>query len=277
MILAGGSTRIPRLQEILSNLLPGATLHCSVQQEAAVAHGAALYAAKMKGILTQELQLTEVLPWSLGTDVEGGMTSIILQKYTPIPAMKIQKYSTTVDNQKSFTIEVYEGDNERCADNHLLGSMVLTGIRLAPCGQTKVRVLFNVDEHGILQVKAKEVGSDNKISIKIERYKKPLTEGQVNSMRETASEERVQTQAVQLAEQMADLENKLENTLNAVQKKVIHKETLKVTAWSKNNPNPSPKAFDQLLVDLRETFAILGLTIKLDNSGRISYNTETPR
>ncbi|WVY93350.1 hypothetical protein V8G54_032438 [Vigna mungo] len=168
VVLVGGSSRIPKVQELLQEFFEGKDLCKSINPDEAVACGAAVQAALLSvGIKNvPDMVLLDVTPLSLGTDVIGDMMSVMIPKNTAIPVKRTQPYFTTVDNQSSVKIEVYEGERTRASDNNLLGSFTLSGLPPAPMGHP-FNVCFAIDENGILSVSAKEkkTGICNKIII----------------------------------------------------------------------------------------------------------------
>ena len=174
VILVGGSTRIPKIQQLLSEYFNGKTLNKSVNPDEVVAEGAAIQAAILGGhgdSKTNELVLLDVCPLSLGIETAGGVMAKIIERNTTIPCKKSQVFSTYEDNQPGCTIQVYEGERAMTKDNHLLGRFELSGIPPMPRGRPQVEVTFDIDANGILTCTAveKSVGKAEKITIKNEK------------------------------------------------------------------------------------------------------------
>ncbi|KAF4525754.1 hypothetical protein B566_EDAN002015 [Ephemera danica] len=171
VVLAGGSSNIPKMKELLVKFFKGKKLHEGINPEEAIAHGAALQAAIIAKDPSLRTTITDITPHSLGIEVIGNVFSIITRKDSHIPCEHSGRYSTTVDFQKAIRITVYQGENSVAADaNTLLGEFNLDDIRVAKEGEVSCDVTFKIDENGILHVTAKEV-SDTKTNFKTIRSK----------------------------------------------------------------------------------------------------------
>jgi L1 cell adhesion molecule like protein len=166
VVLVGGSTRIPKVQELLQDFFHGKKLCKSINPDEAVAYGVALQAAALnnEGI---HLVLQDVTPLSLGIEVTGGVMSVVVPRNTQIPIQREASYTTVLDNQIEVALDVYEGERAMVVDNNLLGKFNLSGISAARCGVPSLKVVFEVDADGILKVSArdKESGVSNHITI----------------------------------------------------------------------------------------------------------------
>ncbi|MFT5280755.1 MAG: molecular chaperone DnaK [Flavobacteriaceae bacterium] len=166
IILVGGQTRMPKIQEEVKKLF-GKEPNRSINPDEVVALGAAVQAGVLVGDV-KDVLLLDVIPLSLGIETLGGVTTKLIERNTTIPASHSQVFSTAADNQTSVQIEVVQGERPMAADNKSLGQFVLEGIPPAPRGVPQVEVSFDVDANGILQVKAKDKASGKEQTIRIE-------------------------------------------------------------------------------------------------------------
>ncbi|KAJ3669367.1 hypothetical protein LUZ60_011317 [Juncus effusus] len=159
VVLVGGSTRIPKIQQLLQEYFDNKELCRSINPDEAVAYGATVQAAKISGQGNEEVKdlvLVDVTPLSLGVEVTGGVMSVVIPRNTPIPTKKYKVYTTTNNNQTRVKEKVYEGERTLVKDNNFLGEFSLCGILPQPAGVPKIEICFEVDENGILNVSAKD-------------------------------------------------------------------------------------------------------------------------
>jgi len=166
VILVGGSTRMPMIQELVKTLTGGKEPHKGVNPDEVVAVGAAVQGGVLGGEV-QDVVLLDVTPLSLGVETLGGVMTVMISRNTTIPTQKKEIYSTATDNQTSVEIHVLQGERAQARDNRTLGKFHLEGLPSAPRGMPKVEVTFDIDANGILSVQAKDMatGKDQKITI----------------------------------------------------------------------------------------------------------------
>ena len=185
VVLVGGSTRIPKIQEMLRSFFDGKELNQTINPDEAVAYGAAVQAAIITGQnmgATKDLLLLDVTPLSLGVDTVGGVMSVIIPRNTKIPCRREDDYTTVEDGQTSIDFDIYEGERPHVDANNRLGGFRLDGIPSAPRGEAKVRVTMSIDVNGVLSVTARDLNSGSKANVTISNSAGRLSQTDIDRM-----------------------------------------------------------------------------------------------
>ena len=236
IVLVGGSTRIPKIKELLREYFNGKNLNESVHPDEAVAYGAAVQAGVLSGEKkAEDVLILDVTPLSLGIETVNGIMTNLIARNTMVPVKKTQIFSTASDNQPSVEINVYEGERPMAKDNHFLGNFHLNGIPLAARGVPQIEVTFEIDANGILKVTASEKATGKTESINITSDKHRLSKEEIERMVENAEKFRDEDQKVkEKIEARAGLENYLYsiksqvNDENGIGSKIASEEKTKV-------------------------------------------------
>ncbi|KAI5452986.1 ATPase with role in protein import into the ER [Naganishia albida] len=216
IVLVGGSTRIPKVQQLLKEYFGGKEPSKGINPDEAVAYGAAVQGGVLSGEeSSSEILLIDVCPLTLGIETTGGVMTKLIPRNTVIPTKKSQIFSTAVDNQPTVQIQVYEGERAMTKDNNMLGKFDLTNIPPAPRGQPQIEVTFEIDANGIMKVSAADKATGKTESIVITNEKGRLSEEEIDRMIKEAEE---------YADEDAEIKKKME-ALNIFQNQVYSTES----------------------------------------------------
>lgn len=283
IVLVGGSTRIPAVQEAVQKFFDGKTIERSVNPDEAVALGAAIQAGVLNGEV-KEVLLLDVTPLSLGIETLGEVFTKIIDRNTTLPTSKSQLFSTATDGQTSVEIQVLQGERVMAHDNKSLGRFLLTGIPPAPRGVPQIEVMFEIDVNGILKVSAQDKGTGREQSIRI-THTGSLSSAEIERMQQEAQMyaelDKQRLQLVELRNQADTLFYSYESTLNDNGRLIS--EELKAEAGKKMeklkallvDPAVTLKAARQEIEDFRQALFALGSEVYRQAGSEVGASTGT--
>jgi heat shock protein 5 len=258
IILVGGSTRIPKVQQLIKDFFKGKEPNKGINPDESVAVGAAIQGSILSGEggdAVKDVMLLDVTPLSLGTESDGGLMTVLIKRGTTIPTENSMEFHTMKDGQTQMTIDVFEGERSQTKHNHLLGLFQMTDLPPAPRGQIEVRITFKVDANGMLEVTAQNLATQSKKSITITAEDGRLSEEEMKAMVEEAAkyaeEDKKEAERIEARNRLESHLYRVSSTVKDNEERIDDKDDLKtlidsldeIMDWLESNQDASTAEF----------------------------------